>query len=562
MSPFKFKNCSLAVHHFVSRAALTVTAFILLLCTSQLALAQASINVVKHTNGTDNNTAPGPLMLVGTDVSFRYDVTNPGSVPLSNVTVRDDNGTPGNLADDFNAAFVSGDSNNNGLLDPGELWMFSAGRDATPDQHTNTATATGTPSAGSPVTDTDVDNHFGVAPAINVVKKTNGTDNNTAPGVIVPVGSTVTFTYEVTNEGNVPLIAVSVGDDNGTPGSTGDDFSPSFLGGDTNNNSELDVGETWNYSSPRTASPGQYTNTATAIGFASHSGGLESVDDTDVDNHFGEEPAIDIVKLTNGTNNNTAPGPGVPVGSTVTFTYNVTNPTVVPLTIIAIADDNGTPGNSADDFTPSFTGGDTNNNNELDKGETWVYTASRIATPGQHTNTAIVIGLPPFGLASVSDTDVDNHFGGLQPWTTTGNSGAREDESNPTRLTYTNFTAAANAGSPSGTYVLRYNITATNNLIAIGLANTRLRVRYRDEGAGSRVVVKIMQANINGGSTQIGTLFDSDAFAPAGGYQTQEVVMAALTFDFTNNVYWLEVTLTKDSVSNQPGFGSAQIIQQ
>jgi len=33
--------------------------------------------------------------------------------------------------------------------------------------------------------------------AINVVKLTNGTDNNSAPGVYVPVGSTVTFTYLV-----------------------------------------------------------------------------------------------------------------------------------------------------------------------------------------------------------------------------------------------------------------------------------------------------------------------------------------------------------------------------
>jgi hypothetical protein len=30
-------------------------------------------------------------------------VTNPGNVPLANVTLRDDNGTPGNPADDFSA---------------------------------------------------------------------------------------------------------------------------------------------------------------------------------------------------------------------------------------------------------------------------------------------------------------------------------------------------------------------------------------------------------------------------------------------------------------------------
>jgi hypothetical protein len=147
-------------------------------------------------------------------------------------------------------------------------------------------------------------------------------------------------------------------------------------------------------------------------------------------------------------------------------------------------------------------------------------------------------------------------------WTTTGNSGATEDESNPARPTYTNFTAGANAGSPAGTYVLRYNITSVGDLTVGGSANTRLRVRFRDEGAGSRVIVTIMKGSITGGATTLGTVFDSDTFTPGSGFQTQEIVMPALTFDFTQHVYWLEVTLVKDNSGNQPGFGSAQLKQQ
>lgn len=147
-------------------------------------------------------------------------------------------------------------------------------------------------------------------------------------------------------------------------------------------------------------------------------------------------------------------------------------------------------------------------------------------------------------------------------WTTTGNSGVTEDESNPAKPTYTNFTAGANAGSPAGTYVLRYNITAMGNLTSLGSANTRLRVRFRDEGAGSRVVVAIIQSPITGGATTIGTLFDSNAYAPGSGFQTQEILMPALVFDFTQNTYWLEVTMTKDDAANQPGIGTVQINQQ
>jgi hypothetical protein len=148
-----------------------------------------------------------------------------------------------------------------------------------------------------------------------------------------------------------------------------------------------------------------------------------------------------------------------------------------------------------------------------------------------------------------------------KPWTTTADSGATEDESNPARPTYTNFTAAANAGSPAGTYVLRYNIHATDGLSGAG-ANTLLRVRFRDEGSGSRVTVAILRGSITGGVATLGTLFDSDNFAPGTGFQTQEIVMPSITFDFTQSVYWLEVTMTKAGAANQPGFGSAQINRQ
>ena len=43
---------------------------------------------------------------------------------------------------------------------------------------------------------------------------------------------------------------------------------------------------------------------------------------------------------------------------------------------VVVTDDNRTPGNTSDDFNPSFTGGDTDGDNLLDVGETWPYTAS------------------------------------------------------------------------------------------------------------------------------------------------------------------------------------------
>ena len=125
---------------------------------------------------------------------------------------------------------------------------------------------------------------------------------------------------------------------------------------------------------------------------------------------------IGLIKLTNGTDNNAPPGPVVPVGSTVTFTYLVTNTASTPLEGVRVKDDNGTPGIPGDDFTLTApSGGDTNENDALDPGETFTFTASRIATEGQHTNIGEARGSGvPFG-PIVTASNADNHFGGTPP---------------------------------------------------------------------------------------------------------------------------------------------------
>ena len=100
----------------------------------------------------------------------------------------------------------------------------------------------------------------------------------------MPVGSTVTWTYFVTNTGNVPLANVTVTDDNGTPGNTADDFHPTFTGGDTNSNGLLDLTETWTYQATGTATAGQYENFATVSG----QGGGQTVTDDNPDHYFGQ----------------------------------------------------------------------------------------------------------------------------------------------------------------------------------------------------------------------------------------------------------------------------------
>jgi hypothetical protein len=97
------------------------------------------------------------------------------------------------------------------------------------------------------------------------------------------------FTYFVTNPGVVPLTGVTVVDDAGTPLDTLDDFSPTFVDGDTNGNGRLDPGETWEYTADRIVTAGQYTNVAEASGFDYGESFLDAATDEDTSNHFGEE---------------------------------------------------------------------------------------------------------------------------------------------------------------------------------------------------------------------------------------------------------------------------------
>ena len=59
------------------------------------AQAQSGVDLEKFTNGQNADTAPGPAVTAGSTVNWTYVVTNPGTVPVSNVVVTDDNGTPG-----------------------------------------------------------------------------------------------------------------------------------------------------------------------------------------------------------------------------------------------------------------------------------------------------------------------------------------------------------------------------------------------------------------------------------------------------------------------------------
>jgi hypothetical protein len=183
---------------------------------------------------------------------------------------------------------------------------------------------------------------------------------------------------------------------------------------------------------------------------------------------------IAIQALTNGQDRDSTPGVGVRVGSTVAYEYVVTNTGNVPLAAVAVTDDNGTPGDPADDFSPAFMNGDANGNNLLDIGETWTYGASRIAVAGAFSHTASAVGTPAGGAPSVVATDPEHQFG-FTP-TVLANISTRLRVEAGDRLLIGGFTISA----PDDKKVIIRAIGPSNNLAA-ALVDPALEV-YNSEG--------------------------------------------------------------------------------
>jgi uncharacterized repeat protein (TIGR01451 family) len=212
--------------------------------------------------------------------------------------------------------------------------------------------------------------------ALDLEKHTNGQDADSPPGLDLLPGEPVTWTYTITNTGNVDVADIVVTDDQ-EPGLS---CVQSLLA----------IGESFSCTLAGTASGGQYANLGTASGVYASA----VVSDTDPSHYLGAQPAVDLEKLTNGSDADTAPGPFVPAGGLVTWTYVVSNIGNVDLTGLVVTDDQE-PGL---DCTRSI----------LAVGESFSCTLDSVALSGEYTNEASVSGA--YGSLGVNDTDRSHYY--------------------------------------------------------------------------------------------------------------------------------------------------------
>ena len=279
--------------------------------------AMPAIDIEKATNGQDADAPTGPEIPMGNPVTWTYVVTNTGNIPVSNIQVTDSD--LGTVATSTCTPAVTT------LAPGGSTTCTRSDPTADPGQYINTGTVTATAQNGAPVTDSDLSHYFGLDPAIHIEKATNGIDADLPPGPFITPDDTVTWTYVVTNTGNTPLAGVVVTDNQGV--------TPTFVGGDTDGDTMLDLTETWTYTATDPdANLGQYAN----VGTVTAQGG--TVRDSDPSHYFGARPAIDIEKATNGEDADAPTGPFITPGTLVTWTYVVKNTGNIAVSNIQVTD--------------------------------------------------------------------------------------------------------------------------------------------------------------------------------------------------------------------------------
>jgi len=334
------------------------------------------IDIEKATNGLDADQPTGPQIEVGDPVTWSYVVTNTGQVTLFDISVTDDQEGPVSCP--------------KSTLAPGESMTCDAIHGtAQQGQYANRADVTARDEDDREVRDSDPSHYLGVRDpdpiAIDIEKATNGHDADSAPGPQIQHGQPVTWSYVVTNTGQVTLLDVAVHDDR--------------EGAITCPKSTLQPGESMTCTAHGTAGNGQYANLAEVTGRDEDDRTARDEDPS----HYNGVPrpiSIDIEKATNGHDADSAPGPNIPTGDPVTWSYVVTNTGQATLFDVAVTDDQ-----EGAISCPKST---------LAPGEAMTCTAHGTAGNGQYANLGMVTGRDEDD-RTVSDDDPSHYTNSPPP---------------------------------------------------------------------------------------------------------------------------------------------------
>ena len=312
--------------------------------------ATVTITNVPPTVTLDKSVTPATLVEPGGYFIFTLTVTNTSAETVTITALSDTNTLSPECTALINTTLAAGASTScQYLVEHTAVGSYDNTASVTVSDGIDTASA----SDSETVTVT-----FLPKPAISIAKTTNGSD-----GPSILAGQPVTWSYVVTNTGNVALTGVTVSDNRGVTV--------------TCPKAELSAGESMTCTASGTAAPGDYSNTGTASGTY----GTTTVTASDPSSYFGADPKIDIQK--------TPDTQTVVYGQAANFTIVVTNTGNVALTGVAVTDP----------LAPLCAA----EIGALAAGAEHSYTCSLANVTGSFTNVATASG--DYGTTTVTDND-------------------------------------------------------------------------------------------------------------------------------------------------------------
>ena len=317
-------------------------------------------SIVSNPDLTISKTAGEPTTAAGLDseltdptdtIPFSITVSNTGNTTLSNVTISDDLApvTCSATATPSNSSFTNG----SGSLLVGDTVTCQATYSVIQDNINsgfviNTATVSAQDPAGTAISDVaEATSSFIQITSLNLVKT-----SNVLPPVPVAGVSTLTYTFNLSNTGNVSLTDAEVSDVN-CQVPTGPLTATNGLTSGDDGNGILDAGETWVLNCDYTLSQtdidlGEVSNVATATGVPPVSSGLDSPSATAANlAEAGQTTGLTLDKVSgiptqsNGTNSQ--------VGDTIDYTFTIENQGNVTLSDVTLSDPliTGAPNNAS-----------------------------------------------------------------------------------------------------------------------------------------------------------------------------------------------------------------------
>ncbi|RVU84672.1 DUF11 domain-containing protein [Leucothrix sargassi] len=348
--------------------------------------ATNSIPVTATPAWTLDKSSSSTPMAQGDIASYTFTLTNTGNVTVSGISLADA------MCDVAPTVPSSGDTNTDNILSTDEVWVYNCDHTVTQAEVDagsvdNTATASGTPAGGTlaPVTATN---------SIPVTATPSWTLDKASTSTPTAKDDVVTYSFTLTNTGNVTVSGISLADAMCTTVPTSPDS------GDANTNNILETDEVWVYSCDHTVTQaevdaGSVDNTATVNGTPA-GGTLAPVTATN---------SIPVTPTPSWTLDKTSSSTPTAKDDVVAYSFTLSNTGNVTVSGISLAD-------AMCDVAPTTPdSGDVNTNNILETDEVWVYSCDHTVTQaevdaGSVDNTATASGTPAGGtLAPVTATN-------------------------------------------------------------------------------------------------------------------------------------------------------------